>query len=159
MLYQTNLLILLHPLIIPLLLHQQHHKTPSLSPLHSQIPSFPRQPLTNPNQITIITKYLIPTLLPIMITTRFKIDGHQSSRIPFPGMFSPINVKNSLKMLLRPVKRNNPKKHQLAPGVHFDLQHAPLIITTELRSGITHGKLERYKHYTVYQRSVRLGRS
>ena len=41
--------------LIPLLLHQQHPKTPSLSPLHSQIPSFPHQPLTNPNRITVIT--------------------------------------------------------------------------------------------------------
>jgi hypothetical protein len=105
-----------------------------------------------------LTKYLIPTLFPIMITTRFKIDGQQSSQRPFPGMFSPTNVRNSPKMLLRSVKRNNPKKHQLAPGVHFDLQHSPLI-TTELRSGITHGKLERYKQYTVYQKSVRRGRS
>ena len=60
--------------------------------------------------------------------------------------------------VIKTSQEKQPKKASADPGVHFDLQHAPLI-TTELRSGITHGKLERYKQYTVYQRSVRLGRS
>ena len=151
------MVILLHPLILP-----PPTTSPSISPPSllsaSQDPFDIPPPVsessflpTQPSPLSIII--FLNLHLPIIIVTRFKIDGHQCSQIIPLGVISLNIAINSPTTLSKPATKDN-RGGILFPVVHRDLLHGLLILTESLYVTAP-GKLKRFKLCTKCPRNVR----